>query len=169
MRPDGLLYDCGVELSPEGQFGRQDYKKHACRGTYTLHSLYLLLWANFGCFCVTLLTQPDSDQRIHGKIISEWLSLRHYCVSQLKTLWLHLRNNLGLTDEQRAFFVMRAMDRLWQVGSAYICIRVSRGISVEALVLFQAFLSPIFYSPALIWEAGKKEAMQEGEDAYDQG
>lgn len=112
---DGLLYDCGVELSPEGQFGRQDYRKHACRGTYTLHSLYLLLWANFGSFCMALLTQPDSDQRIHGCIISEWLSLRHYCVSQLRTLWMHIRNNLGLSEEQRSFFVMRAMTKLYQV------------------------------------------------------
>ncbi len=110
-----MLYDCGVELSPEGQFGRQDYKKHACRGTYTLHSLYLLLWSNFASFCMALLTQPDSDQRIHGHVISEWLSLRHYCVSQLRTLWMHMRNNLGLTDEQRSFFVMQAMSRLLQV------------------------------------------------------
>lgn len=57
IKPDGLLYDCGVELSPEGQFGRQDYLKHASRGTYSLHSLYLLLWANFGAFCIALLTQ----------------------------------------------------------------------------------------------------------------
>lgn len=112
---DGLLYDCGVELSPDGQFGRQDYKKHACRGTYTLHSLYLLLWANFGCFCMSLLTQLSSDEHIHGKIISEWLSLRHYCVSQLKTLWMHIQNNLGLSEEQRAFFVMRALNRFPQV------------------------------------------------------
>ncbi len=114
---DGLLYDCGVELSPEGQFGRQDYKKHACRGVYTLHSLYLLLWANFGAFCLALLTQPDSDERIHGNVISEWLSVRHYCVSQLKTVWLHIGNNLGLSEEQRSFLIMRAMERFHKVGT----------------------------------------------------
>jgi len=120
ISPNGLLYDCGVELSPEGQFGRQDYKKHACRGTYTLHSLYLLLWANFGSFCMALLTQPDSDQHIHGHIISKQLSLRHYCLSQLKTVWMHIRNNLALTEEQRSFFIMRAMDNLHQVSLKHV-------------------------------------------------
>ena len=115
IKRDGLQYDCGVELSPEGQFGRQDYKRHACRGTYTLHSLYLLLWANFGAFCMSLLTQPNADARIHGVIISEWLSLRHYCISQLKTLWMHMRNNMGLSEEQRAFYVAQALYRLRQV------------------------------------------------------
>ena len=61
IHPDGLLYDCGVELSPDGQFGRQDYVKHATRGTYSLHSLYLLLWANFGTFCIALLTQVHDN------------------------------------------------------------------------------------------------------------
>ena len=115
IKRDGLQYDCGVELSSEGQFGRQDYKQHACRGTYTLHSLYLLLWANFGAFCMSLLTQPDADARIHGVVISEWLSLRHYCISQLKTLWLHMRNNMGLSEEQRSFYVAQALYRLRQV------------------------------------------------------
>ena len=115
INPDGLLYDCGVELTPEGQFGRQDYVKHATRGTYTLHSLYLLLWANFGAFCMALLTQPEAETTIHGPIISEWLSVRHYCVSQLRTMWMHLRNNLSLSDEERSFFVMRCTKRLYEV------------------------------------------------------
>ena len=120
INPEGLLYDCGVELSPEGKFGRQDYMKHANRGTYTLHSLYLLLWANFGAFCIALLTQPDSDRKIHGKLISDWISVRHYCVSQLRTLWMHMRNNLGLTEEERTFFVMRALKKFYEVREIYL-------------------------------------------------
>ena len=89
--------------------------KHASRGTYTLHSLYLLLWANFGAFCMALLTQPDSDDKIHGKLISDWISVRHYCVSQLRTLWMHMRNNLNLSEEERTFFVMRAMKKFYEV------------------------------------------------------
>ena len=116
INKDGLLYDCGVELSPEGQFGRQDYLKHANRGTYTLHSLYLLLWANFGSFCMALLVHPDADRTIHGPLISDWLSVRHYCVSQLRTVWMHMRNNLGLSDEERSFLVMRCMNRLYEVS-----------------------------------------------------
>ena len=90
--------------------------KHACRGTYTLHSLYLLLWANFGTFCMALLTQPDAEEKIHGHIISINLSLRNYCVSQLKMLWKHIRDNLGLSEEQRSFFVMDAMTKIYEVG-----------------------------------------------------
>ena len=116
IKPEGLLYDCGVELTAEGQLGRQDYKKHANRGTFTLHSLYFLLWANFGSFCISLLTQPEAEANLHGPIISEWLSVRHYCVSQLRTMWLHMRNNLGLSDEERSFLVMKLMWRFCEVN-----------------------------------------------------
>lgn len=54
-----MLYDCGVELTADGHYGRPDYIAHATRGTYTLHSLYFLLWANFGAFCISLLTQTE--------------------------------------------------------------------------------------------------------------
>lgn len=97
--------------------------KHASRGTYTLHSLYLLLWANFGAFCIALLTQPDSDDKIHGNLISDWISVRHYCVSQLRTLWMHMRNNLSLSEEERTFFVMRTMKKFYEVWYyQYVCI-----------------------------------------------
>lgn len=112
---DGLLYNCGVELSPEGLFGRQDYVKHATRGTYTLHSLYLLLWANFGAFCMALLTQHKAEADIHGPIISKGLSVRHYCISQLRAVWMHMRNNLNLSDEERSFLVMACTNRLHKV------------------------------------------------------
>ena len=111
----GYRYDCGVELSPEGWFGRPDYVKHATRGTYTLHSLYLLLWANFGTLCMALLTQPRAEVAIHGHITSNWLSVRHYCVSQLRTIWMHIRNNLRLSDEERSFLAMHCTKKLYEV------------------------------------------------------
>ena len=136
--PGGKLYDCGVELSPEGLFGRQNYKAHACRGTYTLHSLYLLLWANFGCFCMSLLTQPKSSKHIHGNIISKKLPLRHYCMSQLQTLWMHMRDNLGISEEQRAFFVTKALNQFLQV-----CVVV-----LNVTCLMQEWsLSQVFFKP----------------------
>ena len=115
ISPEGLLYDCGVELTPDGQYGRPDYQTHATRGTYSLHSLYFLLWSNFGAFCVSMLTQPDSQSKIHESIISEWQAVRHYCVSQVKTLWINLRDNLGLSDEERSFLVTRCLMNLYQV------------------------------------------------------
>ena len=94
--------------------------KHATRGTYTLHSLYLLLWANFGAFCIALLTQPEAEASIHGLIISKRLPVRHYCVSQLRTVWMHMRNNLHLTDEEQSFLIMCCTNRLYKV--LYTCI-----------------------------------------------
>ena len=119
---DNFLYDCGVELSSEGLFGRQDYMKHATRGMYTLHSLYLLLWANFGAFCMALLTQPEAEAAIHGHIISKRLSVRQYCVSQLRTVWKHMRKNLGLSDEERSFLVMCCTKRLYEVCNGHLLI-----------------------------------------------
>ena len=113
----GYRYDCGVELSADGEYGRQEYVKHAERGTYTLHSLYLLLWANFGTLCMALLTQPKAQAAIQGPIISSWLSVRHYCVSQLRTIWAHIQNNLSLLDEERSFLVMSCTKRLYEVCS----------------------------------------------------
>ena len=115
ISPDGLQYDCGVELTEEGEFGRSDYLKHAGRGTYTLHSLYLILWANFGAFTMSLLTLPDADARIHGHLISERQSVRHYCVTQLKAMWQHIRNNMGLSEEERTFFVNQCLKTFHEV------------------------------------------------------
>ena len=115
VSPDNLFYDCGVALSPEGLVGHQDCMKFASCGTCTLHSLYLLLWANFGAFCITLLTQPDSDNKLCGRLISDNISVRSYCLSQLKTLWMHIRNSLYLTEEERSFFVTTAMTKLEKV------------------------------------------------------
>ena len=109
-----MQFDCGVELSPDGLYGRGDYQKHAERGTYTLHSLYLLLWANFGSLCMALLTQQDAQEKIHGRVISEFLSLRHYCLGQLNTMWMLIRD-LGLSEEQRSFFIMNAMSKFHKV------------------------------------------------------
>lgn len=110
-----IHYDCGVELTHDGQYGREEYLEHAERGTYTLHSLYFLLWANFGCFCMALITQPNYAERLHGNIISEWQPLRQYCFGQLKTMWANILSSMNISEEQRSFFIMRAMTRLHKV------------------------------------------------------
>ena len=118
MKMDGLQYDSGVELSSNGIFGRLEYMDFACRGTYSLHSLYLLLWANFGAFCISLLTQPNADECIHGSIISKNISLRSYCLHQLQLLWLLIRNCLNLSDEGRSFFIKEVLWNFYEVFSA---------------------------------------------------
>ncbi len=95
----------------DGNHGRS----YVNRGTLTLHSLYLLLWANFGSFCIALLTQPDAYENIRGHVISSWQPLRRYCLSQLRTVWMHICNNMDLSLEQRSFFIMEAMAKVQQV------------------------------------------------------
>ena len=73
---------------------------------------------------MSMLTQPDSQSKIHESIISEWQAVRHYCVSQVKTLWINLRDNLGLSDEERSFLVTRCLMNLYQVNThMYIVIQ----------------------------------------------
>lgn len=135
MKREGLLYDCGCELTADGDYGRADYSAHALRGTLNLHSLYLLLWVNFGGFCLSLLTQRDAQNALKGwkmwtvlveplrhcdlcllgGVISDWQSVRHYCLSQLKTMWMLMRDNLSFSDEERTLFVTTALHNFFDV------------------------------------------------------
>ena len=110
---DGRLYDCGVELNELGNYGRPDYLKRAENGILNLQSLYLLLWSNFGAFCLHLLTQRNAT--LKGTVISDYQPVRHYCLKQMKLMWLHISVNLGLTPEQQSLLVVRAMQRMIQV------------------------------------------------------
>jgi hypothetical protein len=110
----GYHYDCGVELTSDGQFGRPVYEKHATRGTYDLHSLYHLLWLNFGSFCMALLTQPDAQENISGQLISGWQPVRHYCVAQLRTIWAHMIMNIKLSQEELSFLFMDSMKKFYK-------------------------------------------------------
>uniref|UniRef100_A0A1X7SW27 Uncharacterized protein n=1 Tax=Amphimedon queenslandica TaxID=400682 RepID=A0A1X7SW27_AMPQE len=109
---EGRLYDCGVVLDEEGEYGRPEYLHRAERGILNLHSLYLLLWCNFGTLCMNLLTQRDSN--IKGTVISSYQAVRHYCKSQLSLMWLHMTTNIALTDEQLSLLVVCSMKRMIQ-------------------------------------------------------
>ena len=110
---EGRLYDCGVVLNEQGEYGRPEYLQRAEKGILNLHSLYLLLWCNFGAFCVSLLTQRGSI--IKGTVISDYQAIRHYCKSQMNVMWLHMSTNLGLTDEQLSLLIVRSVQRMIQV------------------------------------------------------
>ena len=121
-----------MEFTFDGAYGRPSYAARANQGTFTLHSLYLLLWANFGCFCMALLTQPDSYHHLRGPIISGWQSVRNYCIWELRTLWMFMQDNLGLTEEERCFYVMNAMTTFHEVRKSglvfFTCIKEHRFI-----------------------------------------
>ena len=66
MSPGCLLYDCGYNLTADGEY-RWAHTAQAHRGALNLHSLHLLLWVNFGAFCLSLLTQPGAQDVIKGR------------------------------------------------------------------------------------------------------
>ena len=100
-------------LNEQGEYGRPEYLQRAEKGILNLHSLYLLLWCNFGAFCVNLLTQPGSNFK--GTVISDYQPAHHYCKSQMNAMWLHMSTNLELTDEQLSLLIVRSMQRVIQV------------------------------------------------------
>ena len=63
MKKGTLMYDCGCELNEYGHYGRLDYD---IRDTFSLYSWYLLLWCNFGAFCIGLLTQRTAHEQLKG-------------------------------------------------------------------------------------------------------
>ena len=114
--PSYQFYDQGVELTDEGLYCHHDYTKHATRGTLSLHSLYLLLWANFAAFCTALLFQSEAEDKLVGNVFSESVEpVRQYCVSQLHQLWGHLRNSLAISDEERLLLVRGCLNQLFEV------------------------------------------------------
>lgn len=117
---ENCLYDCGVELSRDGMYGRPDYLPHATRGTLSLHSLYFILWTNFTAFYMALVTQPDALEKIRGPIISPRQDVHRYCVGQLRNVWHHLGNKLSLSPKEQSFFIMQCMERLLEVCT-YSC------------------------------------------------
>jgi len=48
-------------------------------------------------------------------ILSDWMSIRHYCLTQLRTVWLHMGMNFLSDDEERSFFITRSMYTLFMV------------------------------------------------------
>ena len=109
------MYDCGLELTADGLLGRTSYNTRLKNGNFTLNSLYFLLWANFGCFCIGLLTQREFDNKLIPGIFSSWQPLRHYCFSYLNSMWLKLQSHLCLSEEERPFFVVCILEKFFEV------------------------------------------------------
>ena len=106
---------------PDGTFGRSTYssRRRTSELANSLHSLYVALWANFACFCIGLLTQPEAESGIKGRIISGVLPVRHYCLSQLNKQWLHMQSYMQMSSlEELSFFIMKMSQQLLQV---YAC------------------------------------------------
>ena len=99
-----LKYDCGCELNEDGSYGRPDYYSFD-RKSFTLHSFYLMTLMNFGALSVSLVTQTDSHKHLNSKIFSEWKEVGVYCLSQLRTIWLHMQLQWEQTQEELGEFL----------------------------------------------------------------
>ena len=99
-----LKYDCGCELNEDGSYGRPDYYSFD-RKSFTLHSFYLMTLMNFGAFTVSLVTQPTALHNLSGHVFSEWKQTGLYCLSQLRTIWLHMQLQWDLTQEELGEFI----------------------------------------------------------------
>ena len=78
----------------------------------SLNSCCMLLWINVASFCLSLLTQEG--ETLSG-ILSSSVPVERYCVSELHHLWMFMRNNMQLTDEELSYLVMMCMRRYLQV------------------------------------------------------
>ena len=101
---EALKYDCGCELNEDGSYGRPGYYSFD-RKSFTLHSFYLMTLMNFGAFTVSLVTQPKALNSLSGPIFSECKQAGLYCLSQLRTIWLHMHLHLELKQEELGEFL----------------------------------------------------------------
>ena len=115
MGQNELFYDEGTQLTETGFYSRMSYLKHATRGTLSLQSTYLLLWASYGAFCVGLLTDEGAEEKMCGSVFPKGFPVRQHCVEQLRTMWTHLSSSLGISTEERSFLVSRSMWNLLKV------------------------------------------------------
>ena len=138
-REKGTFYNYGVQLKSGGIYAKHSYHKHATRGTLSLHSLYLLLWMNFSAFCVGLITQQNTEEQLR-MLLSDDLPVRSYCISQVRSLWSYMRNNLLALDEELAFLIQRCSNSLLQVLTFPIN---SIGHLSNTLFVFCMFRNPL--------------------------
>jgi len=111
-RQNGIFYNFGTGLQPKsGIYAKHSYLKHATRGTLNLHSLYLLLWANFSAFCVSLITSQNAEMQLTS-LLSDDLPVRALCVSRLRSLWTHMRNSLHVLDEGLAYLIQKCSEAI---------------------------------------------------------
>ena len=122
MGPGYQFYDQGVELTKDGLYGHHGYIEHATRGTLSLHSLYLLLWANFAAFCIALFSQSEAKEKLVGNVFSEnvepvmklTISIAYHRFTIITCLWYsaHLSCPVGSQGLGKAWS-LASKDQCW--------------------------------------------------------
>ena len=108
---EGKSYGERVKLEMDEDKLRS-FLQHSTRTGLSLNSRCMLLWINVASFCVSLLTR---DREMLSGILSNTVPMEGYCVSQLRHIWMFMRNNMQLTDEELSYLVMMCMRRYLQV------------------------------------------------------
>ena len=108
----GTHYDCGCELTADGDYGRPGVR----RAPLSRHSLYFALFTSFGALAISVLTQPGADGRLHPSVITApGQTLRGYLHGVVAATWSHMSTKLNLVDsEQLCLLVLRSLERLRQ-------------------------------------------------------
>ena len=104
-------YDCGIELTSSGDYGN-DFAYD--RDVLSLKAEYLMLFVNLSAFVISLYTQPNGEELIHGKVISQELPVRNYCAAQLFAVWHHLQQSMSMSVEDVALLLKISLETFLQ-------------------------------------------------------
>ena len=115
-----LVPHCDDEVTSDGEKYRcETYLKWMATGSLNIHSVILLHLLNFGTFCIGLLTQPEAEQHMRGRILPHNLPLRNHCTSQLKDAWRQMQSNLCVAEEELLFLLLKCLYYFLQVFPGY--------------------------------------------------
>jgi hypothetical protein len=100
INANGLHYDCGCELSADGNLARRE------RPPWTRHSYWFALWASYAALAAALVTQPGAQDAIHlpyppSPVFSHWQLVRHFIHSVMQAAWHHMATKWGLESEKQ--------------------------------------------------------------------
>ena len=130
----GELYDVATSLSDDGFVKNLKYIPHMSRGTLSIHSNYLTLWANYGALCICLLMNPILSEKLtetEESIFSPCVRLRHDCFSRTLEAWQLLSSNLNITTEERVALVNHSLEGYYKVMMKGFVICVITSIVVQ--------------------------------------
>jgi hypothetical protein len=111
INENGLYYDCGCELSANGNLARIQ------RAPWTRHSYWFALWASYAALAAAVVTQPGAQDAVHrpdipSPIFSHWQPVRHFIHSVVHASWHHMATKWGLESEKQCLVVLRALEEL---------------------------------------------------------
>jgi hypothetical protein len=102
-------YDCGCELNADGEIppGRPQ------RPPLSRHTLYFALWSSFAALGVSMVTQPNAQQQLHGNILlAPGQDVRQYVLGVIRATWQHLSLRVTPDSEKQCVLVLRTLEEL---------------------------------------------------------